>query len=242
MRKKVTDTTFTGFPAETLQYLDNLGVINTREWFHDNKESYEKYWLTPAYAFTNAMGKALDSVVKGITYEAKVNRSIFRINRDTRFSKDKAPYKNHLGIVFWKGPHADRHMNPGFYFHLEPHKLFLACGTWMPSPEALAQYRSDLQDKTLGSQFQKIVESLNKEGIFLNNEHSLKKIPKGFPTDHPMAEYSKYKTVYVEMQEVGGLPDIIHTPELIDYCMAFYSRPVKLLKWLTDMTERAYKG
>jgi uncharacterized protein (TIGR02453 family) len=241
LNKKVTDTKFTGFPAETFQYLEDLSLHNNRDWWHENKERYERAYLAPAYAFVNAMGEALSAIVKGLTYEARVNKSIFRINKDIRFSKDKSPYKTHLGMVFWKGPHDSRDLNPGFYVHLEAHRIYLACGTWMPAADVLAEYRNSLQDKKLGSVLKKEVEALEKQGIFLNREYMLKKTAPKFPANHALAEYSKFKTLFVEMEEIG-IPDITHTAEFVDYCMAFFSKPIRLFDWLVELTNRAYKG
>ncbi|GAB7140639.1 hypothetical protein RsTz2092_05890 [Deferribacterales bacterium RsTz2092] len=234
MLKKSNNNEFVGFPQETLQYLADLADNNTREWWHENKGRYEKYFLQPAFAFTNAMGAVLVRHIKGLSYEARVDRSIFRLNRDTRFSKGGAPYKTHIGIVFWKGPYADRHLNPGFYFQIEPQGLFLAAGAWMPTPEMLSEYRLALADKRRGAEFEKLMRALGKEGLKLNEDNKLKKAPKGFDPEHKLADYAKHKNFYVGMNDYF-LSDIVHTRELLDYCEAFYSKCTGFVSWLAEL-------
>ena len=79
------------FPAETLEFLAELGHHNSKSWFDANRQRYEAAYLDPARAFVDAVGPPLRELVPGISTEARVNGSIFRINHDTRFSKDKIP-------------------------------------------------------------------------------------------------------------------------------------------------------
>jgi uncharacterized protein (TIGR02453 family) len=95
-------TRFT-FPPDTLGFLRDVRRHNERTWFEANRSRYEAGYIEPAKAFVAAVAPALEAIVPGIKAEPRVLGSIFRINRDTRFSKDKRPYKDHLDFWFWEG-------------------------------------------------------------------------------------------------------------------------------------------
>ncbi|MBW1712100.1 MAG: DUF2461 domain-containing protein [Deltaproteobacteria bacterium] len=120
---------FGGFPRECLEFYQDLASNNNRQWFADNKDRFDETVMEPARQFVVDMGRRLAPVFPGIVAQPKVNKSIFRINRDTRFSRDKSPYKTHLGLWFWQGP-GKRMESSGFYFHLEPGRLMLGAGLY----------------------------------------------------------------------------------------------------------------
>jgi uncharacterized protein (TIGR02453 family) len=96
-------TGFAGFPPATLRFLGDLAENNTKAWFDEHRADYESNWVAPAKAFVSAAGEALTDLAPRIEAQPRVNGSIFRVNRDTRFSKDKSPYKDHLDFWFWEG-------------------------------------------------------------------------------------------------------------------------------------------
>src|SRR4051812_38810038 len=110
---------FTGFPKSAVAFLAQLAANNEKAWFDAHRETYDNDLMEPARAFVSALGPALQKVSKGIRYEPKVNGSIMRINRDTRFSNDKSPYKTHFDLWFWKGDEKSW-SHPGFFFRLTP--------------------------------------------------------------------------------------------------------------------------
>ncbi len=97
---------FKGFSTETVAFFRDLASHNNRIWFERNRDIYETQVMGPAKAFVTAMGARLRSVAPQIVAVPKINKSIFRINRDTRFSLDPSPYKTNLGIYFWDGIEA----------------------------------------------------------------------------------------------------------------------------------------
>ena len=97
------DLDFGGFFPETLEFFRRLTADNTKEWFDEHKKEYEKYVLDPSRIFVLALGQRLREIAPDIHADPRVNKSLFRIYRDTRFSHDKTPYKNHLGLWFWEG-------------------------------------------------------------------------------------------------------------------------------------------
>ena len=124
----MTPITFAGFPKQALTFFRDLSQNNTKMWFDRHREVYEQQVLVPARDFIMAMGDKLKKIAPGVQADPRVNKSLFRLNRDIRFSHDKTPYKTHLGIWFWEGARPRMECS-GFYFHLEPDKVMLGSQT-----------------------------------------------------------------------------------------------------------------
>ena len=118
---------FAGFPRELIYFLSELRKNNDREWFQAHRAEYENFLVEPAREFVVALGDCLSSLGSGIHAEPRVRGSIFAINRDVRFSKDKTPYKTHLDLWFWQGDGPSRE-RPGYFFRLTPETLTLGAG------------------------------------------------------------------------------------------------------------------
>jgi uncharacterized protein (TIGR02453 family) len=171
--------TFSGFPKQTVTFLQGLAAHNDRDWFAVHKQEYETVVLDPARAFVLAMGERLRRLSPGIQFSAGANGSIFRIYRDTRFSPDKSPYKTHLGIYFWEG-RGPRLECSGYYFHIEPPVLILGGGLYgFPRP-LLERYRRAVADPDYGAELAAIVKKIMaKPGYTLGGEH-YKRVPAGY--------------------------------------------------------------
>lgn len=168
--------------TKTLKFLKDLQRNNNREWFLANKGSYE--------AAMDNIKAVRDEVVKGLGKKDVIEDGrVFRIYRDVRFSKDKAPYKNNIGIHFTR---AGRERRGGYYLHIEPGKSFAGGGFWAPEPEDLKRIRHEFatDDKPL----RKIVAQKSFKSMFgeLQGEE-LKTAPSGFPKDHPAIDLIKKK-------------------------------------------------
>lgn len=174
--------------TETLSFLKKLAKCNDREWFKANKGHFDAA-QDNVVAFTGAMigeiGK-FDDAVAGLDPKS----CVFRIYRDTRFSKDKSPYKTNLGSYI--APGGRKSMKPGYYFHLEPGRSFIAGGKHNPDGPELLKIRTAIAEYT--SEFLKIVEGKSFANAFgrLSGE-ALKTAPKGFDPDHKAIEYLKLK-------------------------------------------------
>lgn len=129
------------------RYVIDLARNNNTAWFAAHKADYDEYVLRPARLFIMEMGDRLHTIAPGINADPRVNRSIFRIYRDTRFSRDKIPYKTHLGIWFWEGV-APRMECSGFYFHLEPGHLTLGSGMYRFPEGLLDKFREYATDRS----------------------------------------------------------------------------------------------
>src|SRR5215831_2122846 len=126
---------------ELFSFLADLRANNNREWFAANKDRYEESLLEPALDFINAFAVRLEKISPHFRADARpTGGSLFRIYRDTRFSKDKSPYKTNLGIHFRHERAKDAHA-PGYYLHIGPDEVFAGGGIWHPSTEAATRIR-----------------------------------------------------------------------------------------------------
>lgn len=230
---------FKGFPKEAVRFLQGLKKHNSRDWFESHRDDYDEHLIEPARSFVVAMGEGLRTIAPAVVADPRVNGSLFRLNRDTRFSKDKTPYKTNVGIFFWEGE-GKRMECPGFYFHLEPPKLMVGVGMYMFPKELLDVYRDAVVDPKLGPALKKAVTKVGplvgRTGCGLDVP-SYKKVPRGYDPDHPNAEFLKYKGLSAGME--AGIPKELYSPKLIAYCLDRFRKLVPLHRWLVQMNERA---
>ncbi|MCU7846301.1 MAG: DUF2461 domain-containing protein [Candidatus Thiodiazotropha sp. (ex Monitilora ramsayi)] len=182
---------FQGFPPQSLTFLSDLSSNNRRDWFLDNKDRYEDHVRLPALAFIEEMSPKLASISDQFNAIAKkTGGSLMRVYRDTRFSKDKTPYKTNIGIQFRHILGKDVHA-PGFYVHIEPGECFIGAGIWHPESKTLAKIRDFITDNP--SAWEKALAHKPFHKQFQLVGDSLKRPPKGYSADHPLIEDLKRK-------------------------------------------------
>ncbi len=180
------------FTEDTLAFLTELALHNRREWFNDNKQSYENYVRTPALEFIDAMGPRMEKISPCFpAVSKKMGGSLMRIYRDIRFSRDKSPYKTNIGIQFRHQAGKDVHA-PGYYLHIEPTQVLVAVGMWHPPGPALAAIRQAM-DKHPELWRKAIGNPAFKRNFELAGD-SLKRPPRGFSADHALIEDLKRKS------------------------------------------------
>lgn len=182
----------TSIDSSTLQFLKTLLKNNNRNWFTENKNLYieaQKDVLLFVENLIEEMSKFDEEILK---IDAK--KSLFRIYRDVRFSKDKSPYKTNFGAGLGMGKGT---RITGYYLHIEPGKSFLAGGVYQPEPSVLKEIRKEISMS--GNEFLKILEQKDFRNNFrgLSVENKLQRVPAGFEKDDPMAEYLKLKNFIV---------------------------------------------
>jgi len=175
---------------ESLQFLDDLKKNNNRDWFLDNKKRYEAYkkeYHQLVSDFLDAM-KPLDPSLELL----EIKHCTFRINRDIRFSKDKSPYKDHMGLWFSSG--AKGANRAGYYVHISKNESFVAGGFYSPEADELKKLRKeiaffydDLEEILYDKKFKSVFGDLDKS-------NTLKTMPKGYEKDHPAIELLKLKS------------------------------------------------
>ena len=176
----------------TLQFLSNLALNNNKDWFTENKAVYtnaQQNMISFIENLITEMGKFDDEILK-----IDPKKTLFRIYRDVRFSKDKSPYKTNMGASLGMGKGSQK---AGYYLHVEPGKSFLAAGIYMPDSAALKTIRKEIS--LYSDDFLKVINDKNFKSLFkeLDQEDQLKKIPQGFENEDPMAEFLKLKNYIV---------------------------------------------
>jgi uncharacterized protein (TIGR02453 family) len=163
------------------QFLRDLRKHNDRDWFNENRERYEVDVRGPLLQLINDFGPRLRKISRAMLADPRpVGGSLFRIHRDTRFAKDKSPYKTHAACHFRHEDTSKDVHGPGFYLHLEPGTVFVAGGMWRPEPESLAKIR----DAIVASppKWKKAI-----AGLTLGGEQ-LKRPPRGYDPEHPLVD------------------------------------------------------
>ncbi|MEM7812740.1 MAG: DUF2461 domain-containing protein [Planctomycetota bacterium] len=224
-----------GFSKETFRFLRDLAANNDREWFADNRERYETHWLGAAKAFIRAVDPQLRRISPCFVASDKtVGGSLMRIYRDTRFSKNKTPFKTNVGIHFKHEFGCDVHA-PGFYTHIAPGDCFVGAGIWMPSGEPLKKIRAAI-DADPKSWLKARDGKAFADEFDLAGE-SLKVAPAGTPKDHPLIEDLRRKSFIgvsplTETDVAGGRLDEI--------VVAKFRAARGLVKWLCGALDLPY--
>lgn len=181
----------TRFDPKLFRFLKDLKAHNERAWFQENKARFETEARDPLLAFIGALSGPLAKISRHFDANPRpVGGSMFRIYRDTRFGKDKTPYKTHLAAHFPHKGCAEGVHGPGFYLHLEPGASFAGGGLWHPDPDTLFKVRSAIANKG------RAWKAIRDPGLEIQGE-ALKRVPQGFPPDHPWAEDLKRKDFYI---------------------------------------------
>ena len=200
-----------GFDARFFEFYNDLSQNNEREWFQEHKSDYEALVVAPMLRFIEAMGPRLAKISEQILAVPKRSGgSMFRIYRDTRFSKDKTPYKTHAAVQFRHRNGKDAHA-PGFYFHVSPREFILGMGLWRPAAPVLEKIRRSIDEH--GAAWKEARNHAPFRNFFHWAGESLSRPPKGFPADHPLIGDLKRKD-FIGLCELKP-PDLLRS-DLVD--------------------------
>ena len=184
------------FTPKALRFLRGLAKNNNKPWFEAHRTDYETELREPMRDLIGEMNALFATFAPEIAGDPK--RSMFRINRDIRFSKDKSPYKTHAACWFHHrratsrvGSEADAG-SAGFYFHIEPGRSMVGGGLWMPPRPQLNALRDAIAEDPAG--FDKVAKGLTKRFGGLDDEAVLTRMPRGFAEDHPAAKWLRYQS------------------------------------------------
>lgn len=180
------------FSKRTFAFLTDLAEHNDRTWFHANQERYEQDVRLPALDFIDEFADRLRKISPHFTADAsKVGGSLFRIQRDTRFAKDKTPYKTHTGMQFRHVATRDDVHAPGFYLHIEPKACYAGVGLWRPATPDATAIRTRIAENPAA--WKKAAYGKRFTDIYGLSGDSLIRVPKGIDPAHPYAEDIKRK-------------------------------------------------
>jgi len=215
---------FSGFGPDALPFFKALGFHQSREWFEANRATYETQVKAPLGDLVEDIAAAFAAT--GVPLKGDRKASLFRINRDVRFAKDKSPYKTQAGAVLTRTGAKDDHGL--MYIHIAPDGCFVAAGFYHPEPENLARLRRAIV-RAPGN-YHGIVDALAQAGVAFSHEENLKRLPRGFET---IAE-PKLAAAVMKKSFIGSkpIPDArLGAPALVDDLVAFGRQAVPLLRW-----------
>jgi uncharacterized protein (TIGR02453 family) len=173
---------FPGFTEHLFSFLRNLADHNDKRWFEANRRRYEEAVKEPALRFISAFGPYLRAVSPHFqAIPTAQGGSLFRIHRDTRFSRDKSPYKTNTGLHFRHEAGRDAHA-PGFYIHLAPDDVFFGAGYWQPDGPTAFAIRTRISEKP--DEWSAVKGALGRTSLSLAGD-SLIRPPRGFSPDDP---------------------------------------------------------
>jgi len=209
-------------PPSVFAFLRELARNNDRVWFNANKERYVAEMRDPLLAFIAGFAPRLARLNRRLVADPSPNGgSLFRIYRDTRFARDKSPYKTHAGIYFGRAEGRDSPA-PGFYLHVAPGDVFMGAGIWRPDPEVLKQVRDAI-----------VAEPARWKRVRgeLDDGEALSRPPRGYDAEHPLVEDLKRKQFTVS--HPFGEKDA-SKPGFSERYAAACRRAVPLLQFLTE--------
>ena len=180
------------FYPSTLSFLEELAANNNRDWFGENKSRYEEEVLDVALRFIQSMqGPLAEIAPRFVAMPTRVGGSLMRVYRDTRFSRNKTPYKTNIGIQFRHEQAKDVH-SPGYYLHIEPQHVFLGAGMWRPEAAPLRGIRERIAARP--AEWQRALREPKFNRLFELGGESLMRPPRGFARDHECIEDIKRKS------------------------------------------------
>jgi len=221
------------FPPQTQAFLDDLAAHNDRAWFAAHRADYEAAYLEPARAFVEAVAPELARIAPGIRAEPRIPGSIFRINRDTRFTRDRRPYKAHLDLWFWEGER--RGAISGLYLRLTPDFVAIGAGANHLRRETLARYRAAVAAARPGAALAGIVAAVEDAGWDLG-EPRLRRVPPDWRAavdgDEARARLARRDALFAARREPAALAT--DAKRLVPACVEAWTQLAPLHRWLVE--------
>jgi len=220
---------FAGFPQGGLEFLRALGKNNDRDWFEAHRSAWDEEIIPAMLAWCAELAERLHDVMPGLVFIPRVGGSVYRLNRDIRFSRDKRPYKTHVAALLWEG--GEKHDAPGVYLHVAPEEIIFGGGLYVFEEGRLDRYRKLLQNEKSAERLKAALASARKAGMKPDGE-KLQRAPRGFDPEGPVAELSKHKGLVVgrSVKPAGWL----HSKEALDRSEAAARAYAPLHAWLRD--------
>lgn len=233
----MTASEFAGFPPQALTFLQDLSQNNSKEWYEAHKGDYIRYVRDPAQAFVAELGSRVKEFLPDIVVDTRTNGSgnLMRFNRDTRFSKDKSPYKTNISFWYWQG--AGKKMGlPGLGMQIEISGAGLATGMFGFDKPVLAAYQQSVASDKHGPELLAIVDKITTAGDYTINGEQYKRVPREYAADHPRAEWLKYKGLWASTPQIPW--DVVTSPAFVDTCVQHFTVMAPLHHWIVGVTER----
>jgi uncharacterized protein (TIGR02453 family) len=217
---------FPGFSEEALKLFRGLKRNNNREWFQARKPVFDEQVKKPMIELCDALNGAMKRFAPD--YCTDPNKAVYRIYRDTRFSADKTPYKDHIAASFRHKFLVGEGGGAGFYFQVSDKDVSVGGGSYMPSPETLLAVRNHIAE--FHEQLESLLKARNVKRLLGGIQgDQLTRTPKGFACDHPAADWLRRKQMYFFVE----LPaDIATTPDVYKEIVARFEAMTPFLEFL----------
>lgn len=190
---------YVGFDNASIRFLEQLAANNNREWFRENKARYDEQVLDVALRFIQSMQDPLAAIAPHFTaVPQRVGGSLMRVYRDTRFSRNKLPYKTNIGIQFRHQRAKDVH-SPGYYVHIDPDRAFVGVGMWRPDADSLRAIRERIVARP--PEWSGVLRDPKFRRHFELGGESLSRAPRGFDKDHELIEDIK-RTSFIAVKDL----------------------------------------
>jgi uncharacterized protein (TIGR02453 family) len=221
---------FDGFPETGLSFLRDLGANNERDWFEAHRIAWDEQIIPSMLSWCSELSTRLRDVMPHLVFVPRVGGSLYRLNRDIRFSRDKSPYKTHVAALMWEG-NGEKHDAPGVYLHVAPGEVIFGGGLYVFEEGRLDRYRKLLHNEQSAERLRSALALAKKAGLKPDGD-KLQKPPRGFDPEGPNAELSKYKGLVVgkTIKPAGWL----HSKEALERSEAAARAYAPLHAWLRD--------
>lgn len=223
------------FSPDTFTFLRALKRNNRREWFEAHRSDYERTVLVPM----RALAEEFDVRFAGLAPEfvGDPRRSLFRIHRDVRFSKDKTPYKTHAAMWIYhrapgRGVGKEIDGGAGFYFHVEPGASLVAAGLWMPPRHLLNKVRARFDDDLAGWEAAVDAPAMRRRFGGLTDDEPgimLKRLPRGYDDGHAATRWLRYNSFTVSRPFTD---DEVLSTRVVDAAMKDFTVMLTMVRWL----------
>ncbi len=223
---------FKGFSKKGIEFLKDVEKNNTKEWFETHRHIWQKEIRDKSISFVLEMGETLQILEPTINFEPKTGKSLFKIYRDTRFSKDKTPIKSKIGHIFWQG---DDHkmQSSSFYLHYNKDSYFIASGIRAFKPPLLKKYREYIKNQNHAKTLHDILKEIQNKGYSLP-EDRYKRVPKEFDDDFEYKEITLFKSMFAYKEFT--IDEVFFSQKIVDRCFTIYKDLHPLQKWVYEMT------
>ena len=217
---------FPGFSKEAMQFFRGLARNNTRDWFLPRKPVFEEQVKQPMHELVDAVNAAMKRFAPD--YATDPAKAVYRFYRDTRFSNDKSPYKDHIAASFRHRQIGCDAGGAGFYFQVSHKDVGIGGGVYMPAPETLLAIRGHLDGHY--REFEKLLRAQAVKRFFGELQgDQLTRVPKGFCSEHPAADLLRRKQ-FLLWSELP--PEIATTPKLYDEIVARFKAMAPFMDFL----------
>jgi uncharacterized protein (TIGR02453 family) len=223
---------FSGFADADASFFRKLAKNQKREWFQARQREYEEGWRDPMQLLLSEVHAKIDATFEHVDLDPP---KVFRIFRDVRFSKDKSPYKTHVGgFIPTRRRGKATEVPMALYLHVGQPESFAAAGHYMMAKPSLERFRKAVDDEAQGRELDKLLRALLEKGYSVHSHGSYQRVPKGYDPGHPRAEHLKRKGLTVTFP---ALPKgILASPRLVTWLVKHIHAAAPLVEWLVFAT------